>query len=71
MLDRKELFAEPEPAILDWYGHCGVNKLGGESLGACSKLGTLRLLLRPCLGQNATRITPPVAKEAIEPSYQK
>ena len=19
-----------EPAILDWYGHCGVNKLGGS-----------------------------------------
>ena len=19
----------PEPAILDWYGHCGMNKLGG------------------------------------------
>ena len=73
MLDRKELFGGPEPAILDWYGHCGVNKLGGESGGMLKilKLGTLRLLLRPCLGQNATRITPPVAKEAIEPSYQK
>ena len=35
------------------------------------KLGTLRWLLRPCLGQNATRITPPVvfvAGEAIEPA---
>jgi len=20
----------PEPAMLDWYGHCGVNKLGGS-----------------------------------------
>ena len=35
------------------------------------KLGTLRSLLRQCLGQNATRISPPVvsvAREAIEPS---
>ena len=23
----------PEPAILDWYGHCGVNKVGGGSGG--------------------------------------
>jgi len=33
------------------------------------KLGTLRSLLRPCLGQNATRISPhavSVAREAIE-----
>ena len=22
--------AGPEPAILDWYGHCGVKKLGGS-----------------------------------------
>ena len=22
--------AGPEPVILDWYGHCGVNKLGGS-----------------------------------------
>ena len=70
----------PEPAILDWFGHCvrlGVNKLGGsggmlpqEKL----KLGTLRSLLRPCLGQNTTRISPPVvsvAREAIELSCQK
>ena len=61
--DKQGVSAGPEPAILDWYGHCGVKKLGG--LGACSprkilKLGTLRSLLRPCLGQNATRIIPPV-----------
>ena len=39
--------------------------------GKFFKLGTLRSLLRPCLGQNATRITPPVvfvAGEAIEPA---
>ena len=42
--------------------------------GKFLKLGTLRSLLRPCLGQNATRIFPPVvavAREAIEPSCQK
>ena len=71
----------PEPAILDWYGHCvrlSVNKLGGSggmlSQEKIFKLGTLRSLLRPCLGQNATRISPPVvsvAREAIEPSCQK
>ena len=33
--------------------------------------GTLRSLLRPCLGQNATRITPPVVSVAVEPSCQK
>ena len=40
------------------------------------KLGTQRSLLRPCLGQNATRISPPLVSvgrdlEAIEPSFQK
>ena len=38
------------------------------------KLGTLRSLQRPCLGQNATIISPPVgsvAGEAIESSCQK
>ena len=69
------MLAGPKPAILDWYGHCGVNKLGGSG-GMLSqenflKLGTLRSLLRPYLDQNATRIIPPVvsvAREAIEPS---
>ena len=28
------MFTELEPAILDWYGHCDVNKVGGS--GACS-----------------------------------
>ena len=63
----------PEPAVLDWYGHCGVKKLGGSGghapPGKFLKLGTLRSLLRPCLGQNATRITPPVvsvARETVE-----
>ena len=44
--------AGPEPAILDWYGHC---KLGGSGgLGALLpwenffKLGTLRSFLGPC-----------------------
>ena len=58
--------------------HLSVNNVGG--LGACSprtfflKFGTLRSLLRPCLGQIATRISPPVvsaARWAIEPSCQK
>ena len=43
-------------------------------LGTFFKLGILRSLLRPGLGQNATTISPPVvfvAREAIEPSYQK
>ena len=22
--------AGPEPAVLDWHGHCGVKKLGGS-----------------------------------------
>ena len=38
------------------------------------KLGTLRLLLRSFLGQNATRITQPVvsvAREMVQTSYQK
>ena len=50
----------PEPAILDWHGHCGVNKLrprgiwGHAPPGKFSRLGTLISLLRPCLGQYAT-----------------
>ena len=39
--------------------------------GKFLKLGTLRSLLRPCLGQNTTRISVPVvsvAREVIEPS---
>ena len=62
-------------------GHCvrfSVNKLW-ESGGMLPqetflKLGTLRSLLRPYLGQSAARIAPPVvsvAREAIEPSCQK
>ena len=38
------------------------------------KLGNLRSRLRPCWGQNATRISPPVvsvAREAIEPRAAK
>ena len=38
------------------------------------KLGTLRSLLGPCLGQNATRISPPVAlvaREVIETELQE
>ena len=38
------------------------------------KLGTLRSLLRPCFGQTATRISPPIvslAREVIEPSCQE
>ena len=48
-----------------------------KGLGACSpmkffKLGTLRSLLRPCLGQKkTTRIVVSVAREAIEPNCQK
>ena len=57
----------PEPAILDWYGHCvplSVNKLGGSLGNVWKIIGTLRSLLRPCLGQNATRISPPVVSVA-------
>ena len=65
--------------ILDWYGHCvcvSVNKLGGgwghAPPGKFLKLGTLRSLLRPCLGQKKpTRIVVSVAREVIEPNYQK
>ena len=32
----KILVAGLEPAILDWYSHCGVNKLGGGGSGGCS-----------------------------------
>ena len=42
--------------ILDWYGHCmrlSVNKLGGLGHAPPGKLGTLRLLLRSCLGQKS------------------
>ena len=31
----RRIIAGPEPAILDWYGHCGVNKVGGSG-GMCS-----------------------------------
>ena len=71
----------PEPPILDWYGHCvrlSANKLGGSGgmhpQENFSKLATLRSLLRPCLGQNTTRISPPVAlvaREAIETQLQE
>ena len=59
------VYSGAEPAILVWYGHCNDkeqcisnNKLGesGDMLPQekfSVKLGTLRVLLRPCLGQNA------------------
>ena len=58
----RTLATGPEPALLDWYGYCGMNKLcrrvwGHAPQGIFLKLGTLRSLLRPCLSQNATRIT--------------
>ena len=66
-----------EPTILDWYGHCGGKKLVGSGghapQGKFLKLGTLRSLLRSFLGQNATRITPPVvfvARETVETRCQ-
>ena len=48
----------------------GVNKLGGSG-GILPQenfliKGTLRLLVRPCLGLNATRISPPVVSAASE-----
>ena len=49
---KKTSIIGPEPAILDWYGHCGVNKLGvwGHAPpGKFLKSGTLRSLLRPCM----------------------
>ena len=60
----------PEPAILDWYGHCVHSSVGGSG-GMLSqeknfKLGTLRPLLRPCLRQNATRISPHVVSVTRE-----
>ena len=61
----------PEPAILDWYGHCGVNKVGGSG-GMLPKENFCRhseIASEPCLDQNDTRITPPVvsvAREAID-----
>ena len=39
---------------------------GHDRPGKILKLGTLGWLLRPCLGQNATRITPPVVFVAGE-----
>ena len=52
-------YSGPAPTILEWYGHCvrvSVNKLGGGVGGGVPpgkflQLGTLRSLLRPCLGQ--------------------
>ena len=41
--------AGPEPAILDWYGHCKLGGSGGLAPpGKFFKLGTLRSFLRPC-----------------------
>ena len=57
-----------------------LNKLEGSGgmlpPGKSFKIRTLRSLLRPCLGQNATRISPSVVSvgtdsEGIEPSFQK
>ena len=41
-------------------GGGGGGVWGHAPPGKIFKLGTLRSLLRPCLGQNATRISPPV-----------
>ena len=73
-------FAGPEPAIFNRLVAMAMRceqargVWGHAPPGKFLKLGTLRWLLRPSLGQNATRITPPVisvAGEAIEPSCQK
>ena len=60
------------------YAHCmrlSVNKLGAcAPPGKLLKWGTLRSLLRPFLGKNATTIIPPVisvAREAIEPNCRR
>ena len=52
--------AGPAPAILDWYGHCvciSVTKVGGSGgmfpQEKFLKFGTLRSLLRPCLGEKS------------------
>ena len=47
----------PEAAILDWYGYVLISKCMHKDIkcrGMLSQenLGTLKLLLRPCLGQN-------------------
>ena len=59
----------PEPAILDWYGQCVDGQAMHSSYAPPEKLlklGTLRLLLRSCSGQNATRISPFVVAAASE-----
>ena len=71
-----------DPAILNWYGYydagwaLSVNKLAafrGHALpGKFIRLGTLRLFLRPYLGQNATRIfLRQVSHLKLEPSFLK
>ena len=57
-----------EPAILDWHGACEEARgvWGHAPPQIFFKSGTLRSLLRPCLGQNATRISLPVVSVARE-----
>ena len=71
----------PEPAFLDWYGHwdegwaCTLKceqargVWGHAPPGRFLKLGTLRSLLRPCLGQNATTISLLVVSVAIQMNW--
>ena len=77
-----ECNAGPEPV---WYGHCvylSVNKLEGSAWGGMLPPGKIfkirnsEIASEASLGQNATRISPPVVSvgsdsEVIEPSFQK
>ena len=69
----KILVAGLEPAILDWYSHCGVNKLGGGGLGDAppGKFLKLEIASEAMFGPNHLPVVS-VAREAIEqPSCQK
>ena len=65
----KILVAGLEPAILDWYSHCGVNKLGGGGLGDAppGKFLKLEIASEAMFGPNHLPVVS-VAREAIEQS---
>ena len=60
----------PEPAILEWYGHCvrlSVNKARGiwghAPPGRFFKIRYSEIASEAMFGQNATRISPPVVSQ--------